>query len=129
MLFITKSIHITGKVVLGGYSLCVMKVLVDVGNEGIYGCNIIKKRWFWSCYIYGKKIKSNLIKNYVWSTDELHSEIDNVTIQVFSMEEEDYVMILMSDYEKNDQLSDDKSRTISELQITFKYYNTVYNHY
>ena len=45
------------------------------------------------------------------------------------MEEEDYVMILMSDYEKNYQLSDDKSRTISELQITFKYYNTVYNHY
>ena len=61
--------------------------------------------------------------------DELHGEIDNVIFQVFYMEEEDYVMILISDDEKNYQLSDDKSRTIAELQITFKYYNTVYNHY
>ena len=60
---------------------------------------------------------------------ELHVQIDNVPLPIFSMNEGDYVIKLIFAYGTNEQVSKDKFRTICGYIITFKYPETVHNHY
>ena len=60
---------------------------------------------------------------------ELQYDIYNVTLHVFSMKEEDCVIIIMSIHTKNEQVGDEKFRTIGGMWISFKYPKTVQNNY
>ena len=44
--------------------------------------------------------------------DELHGELGNVHLHVLTMKKEDYIMMLISTYGTNEQVGEDKSRTI-----------------
>ena len=53
------------------------------------------------------------------------ARVDNVTLHVFDMKEEDYVMILMSTYGENELVGEEIYRTIGGDMITYKYPETL----
>ena len=85
MLLIAKKIHCIGKiVVLGGY-LCDLQGLLGIKNEGGYWSTIVKKSWYWKCYIHVKNIKAHFTEEFFRAMDSLPGEIDNVPLFVFAM--------------------------------------------
>ena len=103
MLRLIKKLHGTGKIVVLYYGFCVMHGLVDIKYKGLYGVYIINNRNYWPRYIDEKKIKSHFTDNDVGAMDTLYGELRNVPLSVFATKEEDYVMMLMSTYGKNER--------------------------
>ena len=108
MLLPTKNIHVTGNIVVLDYGFCVLQRLMDINKKGVYGTDIINKRPYWTCYIYDKKINVTFIDKDVDAVDVLHGEIENAPLYVFDMKEEDYVIILMSNYGTNEREIEEK---------------------
>ena len=57
--------------------------------------------------------------------DALGGGLDNVPLRVFSMKEEDYVMMLISTYSKNEWFGEENFCTIGGESTTFKYPETL----
>ena len=58
------------------------------------------------------KLKDHFNNKGVGAMDELHGELGNVHLHVLTMKKEDYIMMLISTYGTNEQVGEDKSRTI-----------------
>ena len=52
--------------------------------------------------------------------DALHDELENMSLFVFAMKEEDCVVILISTFGKNERVGEDEFRMIDGEIITFK---------
>ena len=61
--------------------------------------------------------------------DSICGDLDDVTLHVFDIKEEDYGMILMTKYDTNEYFDEDKLRTICGYRMTYKYPDTLNNHY
>ena len=70
---------------------------MNVKNKGLYHDTLINNKWYWPHYINGEKIKANFTNKGVETVD---AQIDNVSLHVFDMKEEDYVVRLMYAYGK-----------------------------
>ena len=52
----TKKLWVTGKMLVMGSGLCVLKVLIHMYERGLYGSAVAKKRIYQPAGIYGDKI-------------------------------------------------------------------------
>ena len=129
MLRLTKKLHITGKIVVLDSGFYVLQVLVDIKNKGVYGDALIKKRRHLPYYIDSNNIKDQFNDKDLGCVDAQYSEIDNLIRHVFTMKEEDYVVMLMSTYGTNERVGDNKLRAIGGERIRFKYTKALHNHY
>ena len=53
-------------------------------------------------YIYGGKIKDDFVNKYVGVVDEICCELNNMNLHGFPMKEEDYVVMMMCTYGRNE---------------------------
>ena len=56
MLRMTKPIWNTGRLVILDSGFCVLKGLIELAKQGVYGAALIKKRRYWPKYIDGESI-------------------------------------------------------------------------
>ena len=77
----------------------------------------------------GEKIKDHFTNKGFGVMDALFGEFETFPPRVLAMKEEDCDLMMMSTYETNERLGEDKFRTIGGERITFKYPDTVHNHY
>ena len=61
--------------------------------------------------------------------DTLHVDLDNMPLYVFTMKQEDYVMMLMYTCRINIQVREDKQCTIGGYNINLKYPETMQKNY
>ena len=64
---------------------CVLQGLAYINKKGVYGTDLIKKRWYFPQYTDGIKIMVHFTNKDVVSVDVLHGDLENVPLQVFSM--------------------------------------------
>ena len=120
MLRLTKMLHGPGKIVVLDYDLCVLHGLMCMQKKGVHLAALTKKRRYRNFYVDGEKPTANPKKG-IGAVDELHGDIENVPLCVFYMEEEDYVMIIMSTYGENERVEEDRFWIIGGESITLNY--------
>ena len=81
----------------------------------------IKKRQYCLCCIDGEKTKAHFAEKDVGAVDAIFGDIENANLHVFAMKNEDYVIMLISTYGKNEWLGEDKFRTIGGERTTFQH--------
>ena len=120
MLRLTKKFHGTVNISVLDSGLCFLQGLVDIKKKWVYGDDHIKKRHYLPHYIDGNKIKDHFNDKDVGVMDALHDELENMSLFVFAMKEEDCVVILISTFGKNERVGEDEFRMIDGEIITFK---------
>ena len=75
MLCPAKTLHITGKIFVLYFGLCVLLVLLDMNRKGVYVSALVNCSWYWTQYIYGEKMKPRFANKGVGSMDVLCGEL------------------------------------------------------
>ena len=102
---------------------------MDIKNHDIYEYAIIMSSRCWPHYIEGNNINKQFSGKAVGGMDALCGDLENFPLHVFYMKEEDYCMIPMYTYWKNERVGDEKPRTIVEVRTRFNLLENVQNHY
>ena len=90
-----------GMVVILDSGFCVLKGLVELKKRGIYASALIKKRKYWPKYIKGDIIRQHFDDKAVGNCDSWKGNMEEVPFHVYTIEEPDYVMSLISTYGTN----------------------------
>ena len=109
MLRPTKKLHGTGNIVVLDYDFCVLQGLADINKKGEYGVALNKNIWYWPRYIGGENIKSHFTEKYFGAVDALRDELEYLPLHVFTMKEENHVMMMMPTYRTNERVGEEKS--------------------
>ena len=88
----------TAKVVILDSGFCVLKALLKLRDNGVYGSAVIKKRRYWPAGVPGEAIDLHCAFMEVGKTDSVRGETDGVKYDIFCMKEPVYTMKLMSTY-------------------------------
>ena len=130
LLWLTKTLWGSGKVVVLDSGFCVLKALVELKKKGVFSAALIKKRRYWPKYIDGDRIKAHFNDQEVGHVDALKGTLDGVPFYIHAMKEPDYVMMLMATYGSIDRTGETKSRRLDNGDhISFRYPEVVHNHY
>jgi Transposase IS4 len=114
---------------------CVLKALIELYNQGIFGSAVIKKRRFWPKYIDGDAIDKRFEDRNVGTVEDHPGTLGGVPFKVFVLKEEDYSMKLMATYGARTEVDGGATqRSITtwsgeKATVTFKYMEPFFNHF
>ena len=77
---------------------CVMDAVLNLASVGIFLSAVTKKRRYWPKYIDGEAIYQYFAGKTVGSVEALPGSVGGRSFRVFVMNQEDYVMKLMTTY-------------------------------
>ena len=135
LLRLTESIAHSGRVVIMDSGFCVLKALIELYNQGIFGSAVIKKRRFWPKYIDGDGIDKRFEDRNVGTVEDHPGMLGGVPFKVFVLKEEDYSMKLMATYGARTEVDGGvtqrsiTTRSGEKATVTFKYMEPFFNHF
>ena len=88
----------TGKVVVMDSGLCVLKWILEVRNRGVYGSELIKKRWYCHRGFHGDGINEYPSQKNIVDVVCLSCEWYNIYFNIFVTKEPDYNIMMISNF-------------------------------
>jgi Transposase IS4 len=95
---ITEQVWGSGKFLVLDSRFCVLKGLIELRKQGVFGAVFVKKRRYWPTYVKGNEIKTLFEGKQGGDADSLSGTLDGTPFHLMSMKEPDSVMTLMSTY-------------------------------
>ena len=74
----TKSYFATGRYVILDSGFCVLNVLTELREKGVFACAIINKRKYWPYMVSGKDMEDHFGEVGVGETDAIQVTVDDV---------------------------------------------------
>jgi len=88
----------TCKYIVLDSGFCVMKAIVELRRNGLFGCALIKKRKYWPKHVPGDAMKAFFQQDGVQVGDfnAVTGRLDGIDYNIWAMKEPDYVMKMMT---------------------------------
>ena len=88
----------TGRYIVLDSGFCVLKAIVELKRNGLFGCALIKKRRYWPTGVPGEAMDRFMSEDgvQVGEFNAISGTMDGVPYNLWAMKEPDYVMKMMA---------------------------------
>ena len=129
MLFMTKNIHHTGKIVTMDSGFCVKVGIEAMDKYGVYGQALIKKKRYWPRGVPGDQIDEHFNNKALGYSETLKQVADGKQFLIHCTKEEKYVTKLMSTHGLINEVPDHTTyRYVNGEWVSFKYTEPISRH-
>ena len=86
----------TGRYVILDSDFCVLKGLIQLRKKGVFSCDVINKRTYWTSVVPGKKMEDHFGEVDVGGTYYIQGTVYVVIYNLWGVKEPNYVMRMMA---------------------------------